>query len=315
MTRMPGSPTRLKWSLLSWFDNRTGRKAYAGKERTGVDAARVFSFVVLHGGCLAVIWVGWSGIAVATAIALYLVRAFFVTAFYHRYFSHKTFKTSRPVQLAFAILGNSAVQRGPLWWAAHHRHHHRHADEEADPHSPGRHGLYWSHMGWITARENFATREDLVPDLLRYPELRWLDRFDTLVPLALAALLFGVGALLEAVAPGLGTSGPQMVVWGFFVSTVILFHVTSLVNSAAHRIGGRRFDTRDDSRNSLLVALLTLGEGWHNNHHHYPAATRQGFYWWEIDPTYYGLKAMSWIGVIWDIQPVPRRILAGASPR
>jgi stearoyl-CoA desaturase (delta-9 desaturase) len=164
-------------------------------------------------------------------------------------------------------------------------------------------------MGWITSRANFRTRLELVPDLAKYGELRWLDRFDSLIPLLYAAFTFALGAVLGRYAPSLGTSGPQMLIWGFFISTVILFHVTCLVNSAAHLVGRQRYKTTDESRNSLIVALLTLGEGWHNNHHHYPAATRQGFYWWEIDITYGLLKAMSWVGLIWDLAPVPKKVL------
>ena len=256
------------------------------------------------------IWVGWSPVAVAVAIGFYMLRAFFITAFYHRYFSHRTYKTSRPVQFLFAVAGNSCVQRGPLWWAAHHRRHHQSADDEGDPHSPHVDGVLWSHIGWLTDSRNFPTNMKLVPDLARYPELRWLDRFDTLIPALTAAGMFGLGALLNGLWPGLGTSGWQMLIWGFFVSTVILFHTTCLVNSATHLVGRRVFDTRDESRNSLVIALLTMGEGWHNNHHRFPGATRQGFTFWEIDPTYMALKVMSWFRVIWDIQPVPAHVMA-----
>jgi stearoyl-CoA desaturase (delta-9 desaturase) len=300
---------RLLRSFATWFDNAAAPASGADRAEKRVDAARLVPFLVLHGGCLALPWVGWSPVAVATAFALYALRAFFVTGFYHRYFSHKTYDTSRAAQLVFAVLGNTAAQRGALWWAAHHRRHHATSDRAGDPHSPHEHGLYWSHMGWITSRRNFETDLRLIPDLARYPELRWLDRFDTLVPILLAAALFAAGAVLQSVAPALGTNGPQMLVWGFFVSTTFLFHVTCLVNSAAHLVGRRRFDTGDESRNSLWVALLTLGEGWHNNHHHYPAATRNGFYWWEIDVTYYGLRAMAWIGLIRNLTPVPERVL------
>ncbi len=296
-------------SVRSWFDNDAGAPPTGSESRKSVHWARVAPFVLLHLSCLAVLWVGWSPFAVGAAIALYLIRAFFVTGFYHRYFSHRSFRTSRPVQLALAVLGNTAAQRGPLWWAAHHREHHRSADQDGDPHSPQRDGLFWSHVGWLTSAENYPTNLAVVPDLARYPELRWLDRFDTLVPALFGAGLFGVGEILERWAPGLGTNGPQLFVWGFLVSTVILFHVTCLVNSAAHRIGRRRFATEDQSRNSWIIAILTLGEGWHNNHHHYPASTRQGFYWWEIDVTYYGLLALSRLGLIWELNPVPPHVL------
>jgi stearoyl-CoA desaturase (delta-9 desaturase) len=277
-----------------------------------VDWLRAIPFVAMHLACLAVIWVGVSWVAVGVALALYALRMFAITAFYHRYFAHRTFRTSRAVQFIFAVIGASSVQRGPLWWAAHHRNHHRHTETAADPHSPTVHGFWWSHMGWFLTAEGFRTDWARIPDLAKYPELRWLDRFDTLIPVALAAALFGLGALLEHVAPGLGTSGGQMLVWGFFISTVVLFHATVTINSLAHRFGRRRFDTGDDSRNNLWLALLTFGEGWHNNHHFFPGTVRQGFYWWEVDITWYGLRAMSALRLVHDLKPVPAWVLAKA---
>ncbi len=288
-----------------WLDSWSYRPV-TGERAMRVEWLRVAPFIAVHLACLGPIWVGWSWSAVGVALGLYWLRVFFVTAFYHRYFSHRTFQTSRPMQFAFALAGATAVQRGPLWWAAHHRLHHRHSDAPEDVHSPHQHGFWWSHMGWITAPANFPTRLDQVPDLARYPELRWLDRFDTVVPLVLAASLYGLGAFLAGV--GVNTSGPQMLVWGFFISTVALFHATSLINSAAHQMGKRRYATRDDSRNSLVLALITMGEGWHNNHHRYPAAARQGFFWWEIDLTYYFLVVLSWFGIVRELHPVPARV-------
>jgi stearoyl-CoA desaturase (delta-9 desaturase) len=312
------SPPRrgLAHAVRSLVDNDAADQARPREWSRGVALPRVLPFVILHLGCLGVLWVGWSPFAVGVAIAGYLVRGFFVTAFYHRYFSHRAFRTSRVVQFVFAVLGNSAVQRGPLWWASHHRNHHASADREDDPHSPHEHGLYWSHMGWLTSQHNFPTRLDLIQDFARYRELRLLERFDVVVPLLYAGGLFGLGAALAHWAPGLGTSGPQLLVWGFFVSTVILLHVTSLVNSASHWWGTRRFETKDGSRNNWWVAILALGEGWHNNHHRYPAAARQGFYWWEIDVTYYLLRCLAGLGIIWDLNPVPRHVLqAGTAKR
>jgi stearoyl-CoA desaturase (delta-9 desaturase) len=236
---------------------------------------------------------------------------FAITGFYHRYFSHRAFKTSRAGQLVFALLGAAAVQRGPLWWAAHHRHHHAHADHAADLHSPRQHGFLWSHVGWFLSRRHFAADLARVRDLRRYPELRWLDRFDILVPVALALALFGAGALLERRAPALGTDRWQLLVWGFFVSTVACYHATYTINSLAHVFGRRRYPTADDSRNNAWLALLTFGEGWHNNHHHYPNAARQGFYWWELDLTYYGLRLLAALGLIWDLKPVPAAVRDG----
>lgn len=251
---------------------------------------------------------GWSWAAITVAVILYLVRMFAITGFYHRYFSHKAFKTNRFWQVVFAVLGDSAVQRGPLWWAAHHRHHHRFADQKEDVHSPLQHGFLWSHIGWLTSQTNYATRIEYIGDWRKYPELLWLNRFNGLVPVLLAVALFGFGELLEVYAPHLGTNGLQMLIWGFFVSSVVLLHATVTINSLAHLFGSRRYNTPDTSRNNFLLALLTLGEGWHNNHHHYAVSARQGFYWWELDITYYLLVVLSWLRIVWDLQPVPERI-------
>ena len=296
--------------MRRWFDTESPDEREGGGDR--IDWLRAAPFVGLHLACLAVVWVGVSPVALIVAVALYAVRMFAITGFYHRYFSHRTFRTSRVLQFVFALIGASSVQRGPLWWAAHHRNHHRHADTAADPHSPTVHGFWRSHAGWFLTREGFRTDWSRIPDLARYPELRWLDRYDTVVPVALAAGLYALGAVLERVAPSLGTSGPQLLVWGFFISTVVLFHATVTINSLAHRFGKRRFDTRDDSRNNLWLALLTFGEGWHNNHHFFPGTARQGFRWWEIDLTWYGLRAMALVGLVRDLKPVPAWVLAKA---
>ncbi len=292
---------RISHALVRWFDTAAVPAPAGGSPAPTkrVDWVRVVPFIAMHAMCLGVFFVGWHPGAVAVAIGLYLVRMFAITGFYHRYFSHRTFRTSRPVQFLFALLGSSATQRGPLWWAAHHRKHHRYSDTELDVHSPRQHGFWWSHMGWITSAESFATDLREVRDFARYPELRWLDRFDILVPVLLATTLFLIG-------------GMPYLIWGYFVSTVALFHGTSLINSLAHRLGSRRYETGDDSRNSLVLALVTLGEGWHNNHHKFPGAARQGFFWWEIDITYYGLVVLQWFRVIRDLRPVPARVLNAA---
>jgi stearoyl-CoA desaturase (delta-9 desaturase) len=266
-------------------------------------------FIGLHVMALGVLWVGWSPVAVLVCLTLYWTRMFAVTGFYHRYLSHWSYKTSRWFQFVFALLGSAAAQKGPLWWAAHHRHHHQYSDKEDDVHSPSMRGFLHAHVGWIFVRRNARTRTRLVPDLAKFPELAALDRFDVLVPILAGTACFGLGVLLEAAAPSLGTSGMQMLVWGFFVSTVFLAHSTFTINSLSHVFGRRRFDTGDTSRNNLGLALLTFGEGWHNNHHHYPTAARQGFYWWEIDVTFYGLYVLSKLGLIWDLKAVPAHIL------
>ena len=282
-----------------------------------VEVIRVMPFVLLHLACLAVIWVGWSPVALWTAVGLYGIRCFALTGGYHRYFSHRTFRLNRFWQLILAVLGNAAVQRGPMWWAAHHRYHHANADTDADVHSPVQRGFWWSHVLWFTTIGNFPTRMDRVPDWAKYPELRFLDRFNILVPLLLLGTLYATGQWLAAFVPGLGTNGWHMVIWGFGISTVVLYHTTFTINSLDHMIGRRPFDTPDHSRNNWVLALLTFGEGWHNNHHRYAVSARQGFYWWQIDLTYCGLKALSWIGIVKDLRPVPQKILAegrGESP-
>ncbi len=310
---MPSALALIKSSLLTvrqWFDSDYFPD---GAETTRARAdkfewRRSLPFVFLHLGCLGLLWVGWSWTAVVIATALYLLRMFAITAFYHRYFSHRTFRTSRVVQFIFAALGNSSIQRGPLWWAATHRHHHRHSDTEEDAHSPVTKGFWWSHIGWMTSSRNFPTNYKDIRDFAKYPELVFLNRFDLIVPAIMGLGLYGLGAWMEASQPQWGTSGWQMLVWGFFISSTVLLHATLFINSLAHVWGNRPFETEDDSRNNFWLALLTLGEGWHNNHHRYMGAARQGFHWWEIDPTYYGLKILSWLGIIWDLKPVPASI-------
>ncbi|MDQ3205699.1 MAG: fatty acid desaturase [Pseudomonadota bacterium] len=295
-------------TLRRWVDTDPGEFDEARQDR--VDWLRAAPFVAMHLACFAVIWVGVSPVALAVAAAMYALRMFAVTGFYHRYFSHKTFKTSRAVQFVFALIGASSVQRGPLWWAAHHRDHHRHTETALDQHSPTVHGFWRSHATWFLTPRGFRTALERVPDLAKFPELRWLDRYDTLIPVLLAVALYGLGAVLARVAPQLGTSGGQMLVWGFFVSTVVLFHATVTINSLAHVYGSRRFDTADDSRNNFWLALITFGEGWHNNHHFFPGTVRQGFRWWEIDLTWYGLRLLAAVGLVSDLKPIPGWVTA-----
>jgi stearoyl-CoA desaturase (delta-9 desaturase) len=307
---------RAATASVQWFDADYAPEGAEKmrQEADRVDWVRCIPFIILHLGCLGVLLTGTSVFAVECAVALYFVRMFAVTGVYHRYFSHRTYGTSRAGQFLLALFAGTAVQRGALWWAYHHRHHHQHSDEPEDAHSPHVHGFWWSHVGWITSRRNFPTDYTRVRDLARYPELVFLNRFDSLVPLAFAAAVWGFGCWVEKHAPGLGTTRWQMLVWGFFISTTALFHGTASINSLAHVLGRRRYQTGDDSRNSFLLAVITLGEGWHNNHHRYQSATRNGFYWWEVDVTYYLLKCLSWTGLIWDLKSVPKSVLdEGAS--
>ena len=261
-------------------------------------------FLIWGVGVVGPFFTGVSVVAVGVAIWLYFLRMFFITGFYHRYFSHLSYKVGRVMQFCMACCGCTAMQKGPIWWPSHHRHHHQHSDTPDDVHSCKLRGLWWSHVGWILCRKFHSVNEATVPDLLKFPELRWLDRdYHHLWPVALLALAcFGFGSWLGA---DWGTSGWQMLIWGFFISTVVLFHATSTINSLAHLMGRKRYKTGDESRNSFFLAIITMGEGWHNNHHHYPATVRQGFYWWEIDLTYYILRLFEKLGIIWDMNPLP----------
>ncbi len=315
---IPKSPfPRFLSSLVQWVDSDYSTESAESirAHPDGINLVRCIPFVILHIGCLGVIWTGGSWFAAGAAAALYFIRMFAVTGIYHRYFSHKSYSTSRFGQFLLAVFGATCVQRGALWWAYHHRHHHQHSDEPEDVHSPHVHGFWWSHIGWITSRRNFPTDYSKIRDLAKFPELVFLNRFDVLVPALFALGLFLSGRFLEQTAPSLHTSGAQLLVWGFFISTTALFHGTSCINSLAHLMGNRRFETEDDSRNSFILSLITLGEGWHNNHHRYMSATRQGFYWWEIDITYYLLKTVSWTGFIWDLKGVPSSIYREAELR
>ncbi len=294
-------------SIVRWFDEEAVQYSDKQLQSEKVDWLRVIPFLLLHLSCFVVIWTGWSAVAVGTAIGLYIVRMFAVTGVYHRYFSHRAYKTSRFWQFVFALAATLAVQKGPLWWASHHRHHHRYADQPEDTHSPVQRGFLWSHVLWVLTPKYFATKKELVKSYLKYPELVFLNRFSILPPLALLLLLLAAGELLRIYVPSAGTSGLQMGVWGFSISTVVLFHATATINSLNHTIGTRRYDTPDQSRNNWFLALITLGEGWHNNHHHYPAAARNGFFWWEFDPTFYLLKLLKMLGIIRDLKELPAK--------
>ena len=258
-------------------------------------------FFLLHLTPLLVIWTGITRTALLLFLVTYFGRMFLITATYHRYLAHKTFRLGRVPQFVMAFGATTAAQKGPLWWAAHHRTHHKFTDTDLDVHTPKR-GVFWSHVGWILCDRYGPTDYDSIKDFARYPELRFLNRFDWIGPWSLGAACFLIG----------GWSG---LVVGFFCSTVLLWHVTFSVNSLAHIVGRRTYDTDDTSKNSLLLALATGGEGWHNNHHRYASSARQGFRWWQIDTTYYGLRLLSWVGVVKDLRPVPRRILDEARTR
>jgi stearoyl-CoA desaturase (delta-9 desaturase) len=263
-------------------------------------------FFGLHvGAIVGIALLGWSWKGFALAVGLYVVRMFFVTAGYHRYFAHRTFRTSRAMQLVFALGAMSSSQKGVVWWASHHRKHHKHSDLPGDVHSALRDGFWWSHLGWVLAYDTQTTDLQRVRDLTEYPELVWLNRRWWLPPATL-----GVGSFLVGGWFGL--------VWAFCLSTVLLWHGTFTINSLTHVFGTRRYLTSDNSRNSALLAIVTLGEGWHNNHHYYQRSVRQGFLWWEFDPTFYVLRGLAALGLVWDLHEPPREVvrkrLAGKLP-
>jgi stearoyl-CoA desaturase (delta-9 desaturase) len=227
---------------------------------------------------------------------------FAITAGYHRYFSHRAYKTSRAFQFLIALIGTLTAQKGVLWWAAHHRNHHKYSDQPEDIHSPLQSGLWWSHCGWLLSHSYNETQWDRIKDFAKYPELVWLNKYFLVPPTILGVSYYLIG-------------GVDLLMWGFMFAIVLLWHATFCINSLTHLIGRRRYRTTDDSRNSLPLALLTLGEGWHNNHHHYMHSAKQGFFWWEIDLSFYGLKVLSWLGLVWDLKDVPEWALEGRARR
>jgi stearoyl-CoA desaturase (delta-9 desaturase) len=276
-----------------------------------IDWLRTLPFWIFHLVPLAAIYTGVPWYSWLICLFLYYARVFFITGGYHRYFSHRSYSMGRVMQFLMALGGTSSFQRGVLWWAAHHRHHHKHSDQPEDVHSPKR-GFMWSHMQWFLAKKHFDVQWDLIPDFRDNPELKWLNKHEFIPGTVLMAAVFFAGYAIEAFVynnPNAWMSAAGVMLIGFVLSTILLWHGTFTVNSLAHVFGSRRFATRDTSRNNLLIALLTGGEGWHNNHHHYQAAARQGFYWYEVDMTYYILKGLSKVGLVRNLRQPPERVL------
>ena len=265
------------------------------KSSMRIRCVRAAPFALAHVAVLGAIWSGVTWQALVLCLALWVGRILAITAGYHRYFSHRTFKTSRVMQFLLAFFAETSSQKGVLWWAAHHRVHHKLSDQPGDVHSPIQNTFWYAHVGWLFD-DTSETRWDKIRDFAKYPELRWLNKYWLVPPVLLA-----VTCTLVAGWPGLFI--------GFFLSTVLTWHTTFLINSATHVWGKKRFDTPDESRNNLFTALLTLGEGWHNNHHHYQSCCRNGFYWWEIDMTYYFIKALERVGLVWDVREPPEHVL------
>lgn len=242
-------------------------------------------------------------------VALYFGRMFFITAGYHRYFSHRTFQTSRFFQFILAFFAQTSMQKGALWWAANHRVHHKFSDTPDDPHSANIYGFWYAHIGWIVGPDYKETKYELIKDFSKFKELVFLNKYHLLPPFILLIATYFIGNMVNGTGITDWGAGLSTAVTGFCFSTVILFHGTFTINSLMHLFGGRRYNTTDKSRNNFLFAVITMGEGWHNNHHYFQSSTRQGFYWWEFDPTYYILKMLSWVGIVWNIREVPENLL------
>jgi stearoyl-CoA desaturase (delta-9 desaturase) len=255
-------------------------------------------FILVHLACFAAIWTGVPPSALLLALVLYVARMFGITAGFHRYFSHRSFKTSRSFQFFLAFLAQTSAQRGVLWWASRHREHHKHSDQPEDVHSPHQHGLFFSHIGWVYAKHRGESDYSNVKDLTKFPELAWLDKH-----IHFPAFLLALGCYLW-----MGWAG---LVVGFLWSTVALYHGTFAINSLAHVWGRKRYFTGDESRNNFFLALVTMGEGWHNNHHYFMGSARQGFRWWEFDPTYWILRLLAVFRVVWDIQEPSAVVVRG----
>ncbi len=268
------------------------------------------SFIIVHLLPLAAIFTGATLFDWLVCAFLYFFRMFWITGGYHRYFAHKSYKTSRWFQFVIAFMAQTSAQKGALWWAGNHRHHHRHSDTPEDPHSMKLYGFWYSHVGWIVGPDYKDTDFKTMGDFVKYPELVWLNKYYLIPPFLLALSVMALGGIVDGggIAMMFSSVGFSALFIGFFLSTIITYHGTFSINSIMHKFGNQRYTTGDESKNSIWLALLTLGEGWHNNHHYYEVASRQGFFWWEVDITYYGLKVLSWMGLIWDLKGVPDHI-------
>lgn len=274
-----------------------------------IQPQRQIGFVLVHLLPLAAIYTGATAFDWILCGILYVVRMFFVTAGYHRYFAHRTYKTSRIVQFLMAFMSQTSAQKGVLWWSGNHRLHHKYSDTEKDPHSMKLNGFWYSHVGWIMVPDFEPTRFELVKDLTKFPELVWLSRYHLVPAILLGAASMALGGHFNGGSVTMMFSSGWSTLWiGFFLSTIILYHATFSINSLMHCYGTPRYHTGDQSKNCFWLALISLGEGWHNNHHYYQRSTNQGFFWWEIDITYYVLKLMEKLGIVWDIHAVPNHV-------
>ncbi|MDA8561648.1 acyl-CoA desaturase [Gammaproteobacteria bacterium] len=289
-------------SIKAWFDNSHIEENIDNSEN--INWLRCTPFIILHVSLIFGIFAPITTAGIVLCLASYFIRMFAITAFFHRYFAHKTFTTSKTIETLFALIGTSAAQRGPIWWASHHRGHHKYSDTQLDEHSPEKKGFIKSHMLWFMCNRNFHTRKSFVKDLLRKKNLQFIDRFDGIIPLCFLALLALLGYCAQHFT-NINLTPFTAMYWGFAVPTVLLLHATFSINSFGHTFGKKVYKTGDGSRNNWVLAIITLGEGWHNNHHHWPISAKQGFKWQQIDISYYCLLLMKKLRLIKDIKIVP----------
>ncbi|HEY1909661.1 MAG TPA: fatty acid desaturase [Vicinamibacterales bacterium] len=255
-------------------------------------------FWIVQASALLVLTVPFRWAYIGLWAASHFVRALGLTLMYHRYYAHRAFKMNRGARFVWTLIGTAAMQKGPIWWAGHHVMHHKFADREGDPHSPMISGFYYAHVGWFlhdTKFDQLDASNPVVRDFGKFPEIAWLEKYFIIPPTVMAVAMYLYG-------------GWPWLVYGFCLPTMTLAHATFCINTVNHLFGSRRFETMDDSRNNPITAFFAVGEGWHNNHHRYQRAARNGFYWWEFDLTWYTMKAMAALGLVWDMQPVPARI-------
>jgi len=256
----------------------------------------MFAMLLFHLGCLGVFYTGVSIESFTVFLIRFLIIGSGITIGYHRLLAHRSFTTSRFMQFIFALNGTMAIQGGPLWWVSHHRLHHAHTETDKDVHSPIKYGFWESHIGWMINPKSIKETPSYAKDLYKFPEIKFLQKHYVIITLLQGILIYLLGEYLP------GTSGAEMLVWGFFISTVYLWHITFCVNSVCHLWGKRPYNTNDNSTNNVVVALLTGGEGWHNNHHMYPYSARHGLKWWQIDISYAVIKLLSILRLVRNIK-------------
>ncbi len=248
--------------------------------------------VGLHLGALAALFMfNWHAL-LAAVLLYYIGVGLGISMGYHRLHTHRSYKLPLWVEYFLAICGTLTLEGGPIFWVATHRIHHQYSDKPGDPHSP-RDGAWWAHVGWLLVGESKHSNTKLMskyaPDLAKDPFYVWLNNYHWVMILVLAAILYAIGGL-------------PMMLWGTCLRIVVGLHATWLVNSATHLWGGRRFETRDDSRNNLWVALISFGEGWHNNHHAHPTSARHGLAWYELDLTWIQICVLKFLGIAKSIR-------------